>query len=238
MFVIPMMGKSSRFAKAGYSQPKYMLPLVGETVFDHVVRSFACYFDSDEFVFVVPASNLVSEFVSKRCVALGLSNYRVLELAGSTSGQAETVSLALQSVPMDEPLYVYNADTFRPGFRKPDTGGVHGLLDVFEGDGEHWSFVDPGPGNTVVRTTEKERISDLCSDGLYYFASGEIFQEAYSASAESTVASTGETYIAPMYNWMIGKGLVVNYRLIQSQDVVFCGVPAEYELLIDSNYGR
>ena len=40
MIVIPMAGLSSRFTKAGYTKPKYMLPLAGKSVFAHSIESF------------------------------------------------------------------------------------------------------------------------------------------------------------------------------------------------------
>jgi hypothetical protein len=41
-----------------------------------------------------------------------------------------------------------------------------------------------------------------------------------------------ETYIAPIYNQLIAAGGDVRYSLIASEDVRFCGVPAEYEELL------
>ncbi|EKO3985769.1 capsular biosynthesis protein, partial [Vibrio fluvialis] len=40
MIMIPMAGMSSRFFKAGYSKPKYMLEAKGKTLFEHSVLSF------------------------------------------------------------------------------------------------------------------------------------------------------------------------------------------------------
>ncbi len=53
MIVIPMAGMSSRFFKAGYTQPKYMLEAHGQTLFEHSVNSFAAYFASTPFLFIV-----------------------------------------------------------------------------------------------------------------------------------------------------------------------------------------
>ena len=39
--IIPMAGESSRFFNAGYTVPKYMLPLGSETVFDKAIKSLA-----------------------------------------------------------------------------------------------------------------------------------------------------------------------------------------------------
>lgn len=40
IIIFPMAGLSSRFAKAGYDKPKYMLDLKGNSVFFHAVNSF------------------------------------------------------------------------------------------------------------------------------------------------------------------------------------------------------
>ena len=50
--VIPMAGLSSRFTKAGYTLPKYMLYVVDKSLFFLAVRSFEQYFQTCRFVFV------------------------------------------------------------------------------------------------------------------------------------------------------------------------------------------
>ncbi|EEU7339075.1 capsular biosynthesis protein, partial [Campylobacter jejuni] len=41
--------------------------------------------------------------------------------------------------------------------------------------------------------------------------------------------SKGELYIAPMYNYLIKKGLLIKYHKISLDEIVFCGTPDEYE---------
>ena len=52
IIVLPMAGASSRFYNAGYTVPKYMLPLGNETVFDKSVKSFEKMFWYDKFIFI------------------------------------------------------------------------------------------------------------------------------------------------------------------------------------------
>ncbi|ELZ6526290.1 capsular biosynthesis protein, partial [Campylobacter jejuni] len=52
IIIFPMAGLSSRFAKAGYDKPKYMLDLKGNSVFFHAVNSFKKYFKDFKFLFV------------------------------------------------------------------------------------------------------------------------------------------------------------------------------------------
>ena len=41
-----------------------------------------------------------------------------------------------------------------------------------------------------------------------------------------------ELYVAPMYNLLIRRGCDIRYHLIGAEEVIFCGVPAEYEAFL------
>lgn len=233
MIVIPMVGKSSRFFNAGYTLPKYQLLIGEETVFSRAVGSFERYFDTDEFCFLVREDHEARMFIDSELAKLGVKKYRCVFFTEDTRGQAETVYLGLRDVAASEPLFIFNIDTFRPGFVKAAfADDCDGYLEVFKGEGDHWSFAEGGIGNTVLRTTEKERISDLCSDGLYYFRSKASFDHAFEAARDSSDTTKGEFYIAPLYNRLIASGMDVRYQLIAPSEVVFCGTPAEYRLLL------
>ena len=42
---------------------------------------------------------------------------------------------------------------------------------------------------------------------------------------------SGEIYVAPLYNQLIKTGVQIGYKEIAKDDVIFCGIPAEYEAL-------
>ena len=50
--VFPMAGRSQRFTNAGYTQPKFKLPIQGATMFDYALEGFRSFFDSASFLFV------------------------------------------------------------------------------------------------------------------------------------------------------------------------------------------
>jgi hypothetical protein len=237
MIVIPMAGLSSRFTAAGYKLPKYMLKLGAGTVFDCAVKSFAHYFDSVPFLFVARAEADTAAFVTAACSALGIVDARIQILDAPTSGQAETVELGLRAadVSASTPVTIFNIDTFRPGFRFP-TGAwwtqSDGYLEVFRGSGQNWSYVGPAPeGNfAVAETTEKRPISDLCCTGLYHFSIAEDFFAAL--AAERQKPSAPELYVAPLYNHLIAEGRRIHYEVTPTSDIIFCGIPAEYEAAI------
>jgi hypothetical protein len=241
VIVIPMAGLSRRFTEAGYTLPKYMLQAHGRSLFAHAVASFEAYFDSLPFLFILRDVAGTRDFVAAECARLGLRESRIAVLDAPTAGQAETVALGVSqaAVAPDEPLTVFNIDTFRPGFRFPagfDAGAVDGYLEVFRGEGQNWSYVRPAAAGSdrVAETTEKVPISDLCCTGLYHFRSAGLFAGAYETFAGGAAAGMGlrELYVAPMYNLLIRQGCDIRYDVISATDVVFCGVPAEYEAFL------
>lgn len=233
MFVFPMLGRSSRFFSAGYTVPKYKLPLgaEGKIVFDHVLGSFRRYFDTDLFVLLCRADAYDRTFLTERMRALGVRRFEFIEHAGETGGQAESVELSLAHAPEEEELFIFNIDTVLYNFEKDGKRGeVAGYLEVFKGEGAHWSFVEPSldrPGY-AARVVEKERISDLCSNGLYYFASVRIFVNALDAYRLKYQGVAGEIYVAPLLNELVESGLSVSYKLVSAGEIGFCGVPDEY----------
>jgi len=231
-----MAGVSARFTKAGYTRPKYELPLNGRPVFDHAVLSFAACFAGTPFVFVTGPAAGAEAFVAESCRRLGIADFHVVGLDAPTSGQAETVEKGLLALEIaaDVPLTIFNIDTFRPGFQCPPPGGApapDGWLEVFRGSGDNWSYVEPGPGPEplVLATAEKRPISDLCCTGLYHFARADDFRQAL--AAERMAPSMSELYVAPLYNHLIAAGRRVHYRLIARDEVTFCGAPEEYQAL-------
>lgn len=239
MIVIPMAGLSSRFFKAGYTKPKYMLGAHGVSLFDHAVKSFEAYFKSKKFLFIVRDVYDTPDFVKERAEDLGITEFDIVILDQDTRGQAETVFIGLQlsKYGKKESLTIFNIDTFRPEFIFPNPNKVgDGYLEVFKGTGDNWSFVKPENynSNKVIETTEKKPISDLCCSGLYYFSTREIFELAYQDYIKKPEKDwdSGELYIAPIYNYLINNGYQITYNLINRNEVIFCGVPEEYECFL------
>lgn len=236
MIVIPMAGKSSRFYNEGYTVPKFKLPLNKKTVFEEAISSFKKYFETDTFLFITRTDDGSEEFVKQKCISFNIKNFKIVSIDYDTKGQADTVAIGLnkikQNISNDEPLYIFNIDSIRVNFEKPTKEFLektYGYLEVFEGEGDHWSFVDPLPNNNVKRTTEKIRISNLCSNGLYFFKSLSVFKEALEQLKKHN--DYKELFIAPMYNFLIKKNKVVKYVLLNENETLFSGTPSEYEKL-------
>ena len=228
MIVLPMAGRSSRFFSAGFVRPKYELPLGTSCVLEQVVRSFERQFEAEYFVFGVRSDYDAAAFVSHVARQVGIADFDVIVFDHETEGQADTVAQMLRRCPTDgEDLTIFNCDSIHTAYDRPDLANdVDGYLEVFRGAGTHWSFVQPSlDGEEVLRTTEKDRISDLCSNGLYWFRTAHIFLEAL---AQAQSALRAEQYVAPLYNSVIASGGRVVYREVPSEAMIFCGTPDEY----------
>jgi hypothetical protein len=234
MIVIPMAGLSSRFFKAGYEQPKYMLEAHAESLFDHSVKSFQKYFDTSKFVFIIRDVYDTLTFVQQRVMLLGIKDYDIVILNKETKGQAETVTLGLADYRNSiDAITIFNIDTFRPDFVYPSLDDLgDGYLEVFRGTGDNWSFVRPvnDLSTEINLTTEKNPISDLCCTGLYHFKNIQDYFSAYDyyLSLPKAQWEKGELYVAPLYNYLIKRDKNIHYHEIARDDVIFCGTPDEY----------
>lgn len=232
MFVIPMAGLSSRFFKAGYTKPKHQLVAHGDTLFAHAVESFSHYFAEDRFLFVLRSDHDTQAFVQLEAERLGIRDFDLVVLDRETAGQAETVALALQKY-NSEPLYIFNIDTFRPRYRKPEFCAVaDGYLETFIGSGKNWSNIKPlsARSDRVKRTAEKQEISEYCCTGLYHWGSADLYCRYYEEYSrfDANQLDAGERYVAPMYNLAIRDGHDIRFSVIGRDEVTFCGTPDEY----------
>jgi hypothetical protein len=232
VIVIPMAGLSSRFFSEGFSLPKYQLPLHGRTLFFHSVQSFRSFFNRKALTFIYCPEYGAKAFIERELASMGVTLFHLVELSAATGGQAETVYLGTRSFPPDEPLTIFNIDTIRPDFAYPDwMSGCDGYLEVFRGQGDHWSFALPDQSGNVLMTVEKERVSELCSNGLYHFARRSDFEAAFLKARAADARTRGEFFVAPLYNQLIAQGRRIRLLEVPEAQIFFCGTPQEYRHL-------
>lgn len=231
--IIPMAGLSSRFTKAGYTLPKYMLYVKNKSLFNLAVSSFSLYFETFNFVFVVRDVFDTPRFVKEECDLIGIKHYQVVTLVQPTKGQAETVLKGIEGAHIadNEAILIFNIDTFRFGYKIPEhLEEWDGYLETFVGTGDNWSYArtkDGTPESKVVETAEKRPISQYCSTGMYYFKNTCDFVLSYETELANPTAK--ELYVAPLYNHLINSGKEIHISVIDRNEVLFCGVPQEYE---------
>jgi len=134
---------------------------------------------------------------------------------GSTRGQLETALLASQMADTQNSIAIFNSDTYFKSssfYSAVDDTALDGLIPCSQEEGVAWSFCklsgrQINDVDLVSSVAEKERISDWCSVGLYWFKRHDQFVSYAQQELQHTAGTQREAYVAPMYNAMIGDGL-------------------------------
>jgi dTDP-glucose pyrophosphorylase len=231
---ITMAGFGSRFAAAGYKQPKYQIEALGMPLFDWSMLSLQGFQAAGwRFSFAVRRADGAADFIRQRCSRLGIEVARLLELDAPTDGQATTALALAEAASPSDPFAVFNIDTFvnleklQPATIPP---GCDGWIPCFPGEGDGWSFARTDEDGRVVELREKTRISPHATVGLYWFRSVSRYTAAYSAYFSAGKGEEkGERYIAPLYNQLLADGDDVRITSLELADVGLLGTPAQVE---------
>lgn len=213
--LIPLAGKGERFAAAGFSEPKPLVPVAGRPLLFHLLdrllvleRDLASAAPPE--VCVVYAARLDEAGFAER-VSAAFPGVRLVRLDGETRGAAETVLMGLRAmagsgggwaagrvVVMDGDA-LYTGDVLdRVAAAPPDSSGLvyfaQDPADGFSG----YSYVRLGEGEgggaEVTEIAEKRRISGWANTGLAWFDSGARLEAALAelVAAEGHRAAAAE----------------------------------------------
>ena len=231
--IITMAGLGSRFRKAGYNCPKYMIEVKGKTLFEWSMSSLVGYNDHvDKYIFVVRKEDNSEDFIREKCKKFGIKKVEVIGIDYLTDGQATTCMIAIPHCNPDSEIMVYNIDTYvEPCEMKYKDIAGDGHIPCFHAPGDHWSFVKLDEDGKAVEVREKVRISDNCTLGAYYFSSAKLYKDLYDEYySDNRHLEKNEKYIAPLYNFMIEKGMKVTISIVDAKKVHVLGTPEELEV--------
>ena len=233
--VITMAGLGFRFRKAGFKIPKYMIEVKGKTLFEWSMLSLSAFKETtNQIIFIVMKDQLMDEtaFIKKACQKLTIDNYHIICIDYLTDGQATTAMLGERYWQPNNGLLIYNIDTYvEPGCMKPSDFHGDGFIPCFVASGNHWSFARADNNFLVSEVREKERISDFCTIGAYYFKSCQLYKDIYDKYySNDQKLEKGEKYIAPLFNELIDRGHNVYLNVIDSSRVKVLGTPEEVQV--------
>lgn len=237
--VIPMAGKGSRFADAGYAVPKPFLPLGGQRMITKVILNISE--PGDRVILVYRPEHARYLFNSRREPA-GPTKIIVPNKSGKDleflcvpaqphKGQAEAVLQAMPYIDKDAGLVIANSDQWLDYDRKAWRSllpAVDGALMTFhcpERDPK-WSYARTDQDGRVTKTAEKVPISTKATVGIYYFRMPSDFVMAAGAMDAADERLNGELYVSPAYNHLVGSRHIRTFKV---RRMFGLGVPEEYE---------
>lgn len=234
--LIPMAGRGSRFAEAGYTDPKPLIPVKGVPMIGLVIRNLTPSVEH-RFIFVCQRSHL-EDYGFDAQIALWTGNHEIIAIDGITEGAACTALLARDLIDSDDPLMIANSDQYVDilidDYLAAMEDGADGLIMTMTANDPKWSFAAIDPYGHVTEVAEKVPISDEATVGIYNFARGKDFV----AGADQMIASdkrvNGEFYVAPVYNELISDGAKIRIHNIGSEaDGMYgLGIPQDLDLFL------
>lgn len=236
--VITMGGIGSRFRARGYTVPKYMIEAKGKTLFEWAMESLEGFKkDVDRYIFIAMKDEAcdVEYFIKEKCRLCNLKNCKVVILDYLTDGQATTAMLAQEYWDQEHALLIYNIDTYvEAGEMKSAELKGDGFIPCFRGEGDHWSFVRLDESGRAAEIKEKQRISDYCTIGAYYFKTCRLYKDLYQEFYGQTGKLVkGEKYVAPLYDHLLSLGGEIYISVIAPEKVHVLGTPEELQDFLD-----
>lgn len=231
--VVPMAGAGSRFAKAGYTDPKPLIPVHGQPMIRVVIRNLAPA-QEHRFVFVCQREH-VERYGLREKLGEWAPGSEVIEIDGLTEGAAVTVLAARELIDSDDPLMIANSDQYvdvSVDDYLAKMADLDGLIMTMTADDPKWSFVGLDDEQLVTRVVEKEVISDEATVGIYNFRRGSDFVWAADEMIAAEERVNGEYYVAPAYNKLIARGDRIGIFNVGSEaaGMYGLGIPADLNL--------
>jgi NDP-sugar pyrophosphorylase family protein len=207
--VLPMAGRGSRFAEAGYDVPKPLIPVHGVPMIKVVVDNLTPKCEH-RFIFICQQSHIEQYDLIPKLKSYA-KNVEVVNTNGITEGQVCTALLARDYFDNDEPLMSANADQFvefdiNHYLHFMQHQSFDGLIMTMKSQDPKWSYAETDGSGFVTKTAEKQVISSDATVGIFNFAEGRDLVRSAERLIRENVRTNNEFYTCPCYNYLIADG--------------------------------
>ena len=238
--IVPMAGRGSRFADAGYKDPKPLIPVNGAPMIKVVIDNLRPR-RPHRFVFICQREHVRAYGLEAR-LGEWAPGCEIVQLDGVTEGAACSV-LTAEAFLDDTPLMIANSDQYLDvsidDYLDAMTG-LDGLIMTMTADDPKWSFVAVDALGHATELAEKIPISNEATVGVYNFARGRDFAQAAREMIARDLRVNGEFYVAPVYNMLIETGAKFGvYNIGAEADGMYgLGVPSDLQLFLSLPISR
>lgn len=233
--VIPMAGRGSRFANAGYTLPKPLIDVKGRPMIEVVVRNITPK-QGHRFIFICQKEHLQRYDLQSLLNKIAPGSV-VCTVDHFTEGAACTVLLAEEYIDKDDPLMIANSDQYVDtdiDVYLSGLGSNDGLIMTMPASDPKWSYISYDKKGCVTLIREKEVISDQATVGIYNYRHGKDFVYFAHQMIEKDIRVNGEFYVAPVYNEMIEAGKKIVFKNV-GEAMHGLGTPEDLENFLTLN---
>jgi len=202
--IIPMAGLGKRFLNRGYTISKPLIPINGKPMIERVVENLGI---TKNLTFLIQGEILEDGFLESLLREICQSP-RIISLDRLTEGPLSTTLLAREFISRS-PLMIINCDQIIQDFNLDNIfnfinyNKLDGLLGTFISNSHKNSYVKLDERGWITLVREKERISNIATNGLHFWRDGHDFLRSADKTIRDDVRCNGEFYIAPTYNYLI-----------------------------------
>lgn len=237
--VIPMAGAGSRFAAAGYTFPKPLIPILNMNSKPMIQLAVENINVDANFIFIVQKEHY-EKYNLNTLLNLIKPNCKIITVDKMTEGAACTVLLAEQFINNDSQLFLANSDQFvewdsNQFFYCMQGDNIDAGLATFKNSHMKWSYAKLGKDGFVEQVAEKNPISDNASVGFYYFRKGSDFCNAAKRMIEKNKRVNNEFYVCPVLNELIEDGKKV--KIFEVEKMWSLGTPEDLKYF-EENYSK
>ena len=179
-YLITAAGLGLRFIKEGIKPPKPLIKVKGIELLLWSLKSFE--FNSNDKLYIVTLKrDKVKKNLLKK-ISLIYPNVDIywLELDKCLNGQLLTSLEAVNFFKIKGEILIHNCDTSYKlqydNFKNLLSKDLFGIIPYFNSMGKNWSFIKI-KNDLILEVKEKERISNDCSVGTYFFRDSEKFYD-------------------------------------------------------------
>lgn len=236
--VIPMAGRGSRFAKAGYEMPKPLIDIQGHPMIEYVTRNIRPKCEH-RFIYICQEEHLEKYGLAEELNRMS-PGCKIVTIDHITEGAACTVLLAEKFINNDDELMIANSDQY------VDTdineylaamGEKDGLIMTMPADDPKWSFIKYDEEGNVTMVREKEVISNEATVGIYNYRHGRDFVKYAHQMIDKDIRVNNELYVAPVYNEMIEEGFKIGYCDVGAK-MFGLGIPEDLNYFMEQDVCR
>lgn len=212
--ILAMAGRGSRFAKAGFTTPKPLIEVDGMPMFIKALSSLDDIQANKHYTIIIRAEHEKEYNLSGQLKKV-LPEANVVITDEEPTGALRDAYRAKPHMQPNQGIVLLDCDLWfqsKPYYQmvqdslagKNDIAG--GLL-TFEADNPRYSYAEVNENWMVIRTAEKEVISNRAITGAYYIADTDTFiKAADELLAQPLTDKMPEYYISHIYNVLLEQG--------------------------------
>lgn len=239
--VMPMAGRGSRFANAGFSTPKPLIEVDGMPMFRKALTSFDAIRAPKAYTIIIRKEHDAKYGLSEQ-LRRELPEAHIVMTDEEPIGATRDALRAEPHLKPDEGVVFMDCDfwfssaayTRMVTDSLEDTIKIDAGLLTFESSDPRYSFVETDEHNFAIRTAEKVAISNRAIWGAYYFGRSDVFvKAARELLARPLSDDMKEYYLSPLYNIILGSGGKVMTAPVDESGSF--GTPEELEKYVGHN---